>query len=83
MDNKFLNVIMDYGISIFFCLLIAISVIYGFSFIYNFLSDLFEQLWFIFKHFYWRHTLPLAHGRLVGAMSAYFCFCAKDSIVSI
>lgn len=52
MDNKFLNVIMDYGISIFFCLLIAICVIYGFSFIYNFLSDLFEQLWFIFKHFY-------------------------------
>ena len=52
LDNKFLNVIMDYGISIFFCLLIAICVIYGFSFIYNFLSGLFEQLWFIFKHFY-------------------------------
>ena len=83
MDNKFLNVIVDYGISIFFCLLIAICAFYGFSFIYNFLSGLFEQLWFIFKHLYWRHTLPLAHGRLVGAMSVYFCFCAKDSIVSI
>ena len=52
MDNKFLDAIMDYGISIFFCLLIAVCVIYGFNFIYNFLSGLFEQLWFIFKHFY-------------------------------